>query len=171
MEEEYLERGEISEGTIRSTSKRKTSMRILLFLKRKNGVLTVGEIADELDMDWGTVTYNLRKLLECGFVENVEDRMDGRTRYCRIADGKSVDRVIELYSIRASFRLARLVPYKKIYAEQLRNDKRFIDACQHYGLTVSEGVRAVLSCPKIGSQGHSGRLILWRKEQGYQLSA
>ena len=97
MENEYWEKREISDGTIHSTSKRKTNMKILLFLKRENEVQTVGEIANKLDMDWGTATYNLQKLLECGFVENVEDRMDGRTKYYRIIEGKSLDKVIELY--------------------------------------------------------------------------
>ena len=94
--EEPWKRAGISEATILSTSKRKTSMKIVLFLKRKNRAHTIGEIADGLDMDWGTATYNLRKLMECGFIENVEDRRDARTKYYRIAGSKSVDKVIEL---------------------------------------------------------------------------
>ena len=167
MEEEHWERRDISEGTIRSTAKRKSSMKILLFLKRRNRAHTVGEIADELDMDWGTVTYNLRKLLECGFIENVEDRMDGRTKYYRITDGESLDKAIELYIKRVSFRLARLIPYKRILAEQLKSDSRFVEACQELELTFREGISAVAKCPKIGSEYNSNQLILWRTEQGY----
>ena len=167
MEEEHWGKREISEATIYSTSKRKTCMRILLFLKRENKVKTVGDIAEKLDMDWGTVTYNLKKLVDCGFVKNVEDRMDGRTRYYRNIEGKSLNKVIELYSKRVSFRLARLISYHRILAEQLKSDKRFVESCQELELTVSEGINAVKMCPKIGSEWNSNQLILWRIEQGF----
>ena len=82
-------------------------------------------------------------------------------------DKKLAEKVIDKYKYRVSFRLARFVPYKKITTEQLKSDQRFVDACQTYGLSISQGVQAVLSCPKIGSETYSGRSILWRKEEGY----
>ncbi len=162
---------EISGATIRSTSKRRSAMKILMFLDRENMPHTITEISEELDMDWSTVKHNLLKLMECEFVELVEDKMDTRTRYFQIVNKEATDKAIELYKRWVSYKLGRLIPNQKIYSEKLKSDKRFIEECKFYGLTVHQGFNAVANCPKIETEAatdYSGRsqgLFLWRKER------
>ena len=161
---------EISGATIRSTSKRRSAMKILMFLDRENMPNTITEISEELDMDWSTVKHNLLKLKECEFVETVEDKMDIRTRYF-LVNKEATEKAIELYKRWVSYKLGRLVPHQKIYSEKLKSDKRFVEECKFYGLTIYEGFTAVAACPKIETEiatDYSGRnvgLFLWRKEQ------
>ena len=142
-------------------------MHILMFLNDNNSAFITQDIANELDLWWTTVDYNLKALLECGFVKIVEDKKSGRKYYQITADKKAIEKVFIYYKKWVGVRLARLIPYNKIYTDQLKSDKRFVETCQHYGLRIGEGISAVLSCPKTGSETHSGRLIIWRKEQGY----
>ena len=168
---------EITSATIRSTSKRRTAMKILIYLKRENeeeGMpLSISEVSEGLDMVWETASYNLMKLVECGFVTKVEDKMDARTRYFQIVNKEAMDKAIELYKRWVSYKLGKLIPYQKIYFEKLISDNRFIEECKFYGLTLGEGFNTVTTCPKIGTQtatDYSGRdqgLFLWRKEPGY----
>ena len=161
---------EISGATIRSTSKRRSAMKILMFLDRENMPHTITEIAEELDIDWSTVKHNLLKLMECEFVELVEDKMDIRTRYFQIVNKEATEKAIELYKRWVSYKLGRLVPHQKIYSEKLKSDNRFIEECKFYGLTVHQGFKTVVSCPKIDTEtatDYAGRdqgLFLWRKE-------
>jgi DNA-binding MarR family transcriptional regulator len=96
-EEENREPTGITIATIRSTAKRNSAMRILTFLNKNSDAHTITEISDELDMEWGTAQWNLMKLETCGFLELVEDKMDGRCKYYKIADKIAVEKVIELY--------------------------------------------------------------------------
>ncbi len=161
---------EITKATIRSTSKRRSAMKILMFLNRENMPHTISEIAEELDVDWGTAKHNLLKLMECKFVEIVEDKMDARTRYFQVVNKEATEKAIKLYKRWASYKLGRLIPYQKTFSEKLKSDKRFIEECKFYGLTIHEGFNAVVTCPKIRTQiatDYSGRdqgLFLWRKE-------
>ena len=91
--QEY-DKTEISKATIRSTSKRRSAMKILMFLDRENMPQTISEIAEALDMDWGTAKHNLLKLMECEFVEVVEDKMDSRTRYFQVVNKKATEKTI-----------------------------------------------------------------------------
>ena len=162
---------EISGATIRSTSKRRSAMKVLMFLDRENMPNTITEISEELDIDWSTVKHNLLKLMECEFVELVEDKMDIRTRYFQIVNKEATEKAIELYKRWVSYKLGRLIPNQKIYSEKLKSDNRFIEECKFYGLTLHEGFNAVVSCPKINTEtatdysGRSQGLFLWRNEQ------
>ena len=163
---------EISGATIRSTSKRRSAMKILMFLDRENMPNTITEISEELDMDWSTVKHNLLKLKECEFVELVEDKMDIRTRYFQIVNKEATEKAIELYKRWVSYKLGRLIPHQKIYSEKLKSDNRFIEECKFYGLTIHQGFNTVAACPKIETEiatDYSGRdqgLFLWRKREG-----
>ena len=169
--QQEVKKTEISGATIRSTSKRRSAMKILMFLNRENMPHTITEIANELDMDWSTVKHNLLKLMECEFVEAVEDKMDSRTRYFQVVNKKATERAIELYKRWVSYKLGRLIPHQKTYSKKLKSDKHFIEECKFYGLTLHEGFIAVANCPKIeieAATDYSGRnqgLFLWRKEQ------
>jgi DNA-binding transcriptional ArsR family regulator len=170
-------RSDINGATIRSTSKRRTAMKILIYLKRENDwegmPLSIGDISEGLDIAWETTSYNLTKLVECGFIAKVEDKMDARTRYFQVVNKEATGKAIKLYKRMVGFRLGRLIPYNKVYSEQLKSDKRFVEMCKVYGLTLYEGISAVAACPKIGTQtvtdysGRSNGLFLWRKEPGY----
>jgi DNA-binding MarR family transcriptional regulator len=112
--EEYSKQSDITIATIRSTAKRNSAMRILIYLNNNSDPYTLTEIADELDMDYGTATNNLFKLTESGFIEKVEDRMDGRTKYFKISDKKATEKAIEYYEDRQR-------KLKKKEEEEIRN--------------------------------------------------
>ena len=99
-EEEFRKHSDVTIATIRSTAKRDSAMRILMFLNDNSDALTITEISDGLDMDWGTAKNSLTKLVEAGFLSPEEDRMDGRTKYFRIADKKAVEKANDYYRIR-----------------------------------------------------------------------
>ena len=162
---------EISGATIRSTSKRRTAMLILMFLDQENMPHTITETAEALDMDQGTAKHNLLELMECKFLEIVEDKMDSRTRYFQVGNKEATEKAFKLYKRWVSYRLGRLIPYDKIHSEKLKSDNRFIEECKFYGLKLYEGINAVASCPKIGTQtaDYSRKnkgLVLWRKREG-----
>lgn len=46
-------------------------------------------------------------------------------------------------------------------------NKRFIDACTQYGLSVGEGTASILGCHKVGKEQDGTEIIIWRQEQGY----
>lgn len=153
---------DVSGATIRSTSKRRTAMKILLYLEGESMPHSIGEVSEGLDILYETANYNLNRLVDCGFIARVEDRMDGRTRHFQIVNKEATEQAIELYKRMAGFRLARLIPPtpKRIFSEQLKLDGRFIDRCKFYGLTLYEGISAVAACSKISTQTptyHSGR--------------
>ena len=145
-------------------------MKVLMFLDRENMPNTITEISEELDIDWSTVKHNLLKLMDCEFVEIVEDKMDSRTRYFQIVNKEATEKAIELYKRWVSYKLGRLIPHQKIYSGKLKSDNNFIEECEFYGLTIHEGFNAVTVCPKIVTKtatDYSGRdqgLFLWRKE-------
>jgi len=99
-EEEFRKHSDVTIATIRSTAKRDSVMRILTFLNNNSDACTITEISDELDMDWGTAKNSLTKLMESGFIELVEDKMDARCRYYQIADKKATEKAIEYYEDR-----------------------------------------------------------------------
>jgi predicted transcriptional regulator len=170
MKQQEPKKVEISDATIRSTSKRRSAMKVLMFLNRENMPHTITEIAEGADIDWGTAKHNLVKLMECHFVGIVEDKMDTRTRYYQVADKEATKKAIELYKRWVSYKLAKLIPNQKTYFEKIKSDHQFIEECKFYGLTRYEGVNAVTSCPKIETEtatDYKGRpqgQFLWRKE-------
>jgi DNA-binding MarR family transcriptional regulator len=97
---EELSKSSVTIATIHSASKRTSAIKILIYLNNNNDVLNMTEISNGLDMDFGTVTNNLFKLTEAGFLEKIEDQLDGRTRYFRIADKKAVATAIEFWENR-----------------------------------------------------------------------
>jgi DNA-binding MarR family transcriptional regulator len=99
-DEENRKSSDVTIATIRSTAKRESCMRILTYLNNNFESRTIQEVSDRLEMDWGTAKHNLTKLMEAGFVEPEEDRMDGRTRSFRILDKKATEKAIEYYEDR-----------------------------------------------------------------------
>jgi hypothetical protein len=77
-------------------------------------------------------------------------------------------KAIEKYKHWVGICLARLIPYQRIYASQLKQDKRFIDACEQYGLSISEGMVSIFGCHKIRTEKDASEIIVWRREQGYK---
>ena len=99
-EEGTWDKQDITIATIRSTAKRDSAIRILKHLTNNSDALTVTEISESLDMDWGTAKNQLYKLTEAGFLELVEDKMDARCKYYRIANKEAVERAIEYWEDR-----------------------------------------------------------------------
>jgi DNA-binding transcriptional ArsR family regulator len=99
-EEGKWDRQDITIGTIRSVAKRNSAIRILKHLNDNADALTVTEISESLDMDWGTVKNQLYKLTEARFLELVEDKMDARTKYYQISNKKATEKAIEYYEDR-----------------------------------------------------------------------
>ena len=168
MEDSFGETTSISEGTIRSTAKCPYAMQILKWLNDNDSAFTTQDIANELDIWWTTVDHNVEGLLKSGFVKIVEDKKSGRKYFQIAADKNVIEKAIAYQEKWVGFHLARLVPYKRVTGEQVKSDKRFIEACQNkFHLTVDQGIQALKTCSKIGYEYNSNRLILWRKEQGY----
>jgi len=150
--------------------KRVNAMRILLFLAKdrdKEEAYYLQRIADALEMNEATAYTNLSKLVEAELVVKNEAKGNKKNKYYAITNKKLAEKAIEKYKHWVGFQLARLVPYQRQYASQLKQDKRFQSACDEYGLTISEGVMAILGCYKIGREHTGNDKIIWRKEQGY----
>jgi predicted transcriptional regulator len=157
-------------ATIAAISKRKNAMKILLFLtkdERKEEAYYLQKIADYLEMNETTAFTNLSKLIDSEIVEKVDAKGNRKNKYYIVSNKKLAEKAIEKYKYWVGFRLARLVPYNRLYCSQLKRDERFIKACEEYGLSLSEGIYVVLSCYKIGKENSGTETILWRKEQGY----
>jgi predicted transcriptional regulator len=170
MEEETVNDVFSEKATITSMIKRVNAMRILLFLSRDadNEAYYLQEIANSLDMNEATAFTNLNKLLEAGLVEKTEAKGNRKNKYYTIFNQILAEKVIKKYKHWVAFCLARLVPYQQLYASQLKRDRRFTEACEEYGLTISEGINAIFGCYKIGKEHTGTDTILWRREQGYE---
>jgi hypothetical protein len=83
-----------------------------------------------------------------------------------LLDKNLAEKAIEKYNRWVGFCLARLVPYERQYISQLKEDKRFKEACEHYGFSISQGTDAILGCHKIKIE-KDGTELVWRQEQGH----
>ena len=170
----FEENGKTNQNAnIEVISTRKNPMKVLMFLLKTDKLCYITEIAEELGMNWFTTEANLYKLSDARLVEIVETDVDKRLKLWRVIDKVGSEKAIELWKRKVGYKIARFVPYKKqrITTEDFKSDKRFIETCQYYGLSIGEGINAVLSCPKIGSEKAGSydnvKVYLWRKEEGY----
>jgi predicted transcriptional regulator len=99
-DEEWNKQTDITIATIRSTAKRTSMIQILKFLNNHSDAFNYTEISEELDMDWMTVKWNIQKLMEAGFIREVEDKIDGRCHYFQIADKEATEKAIEYWEDR-----------------------------------------------------------------------
>jgi len=152
---------------LRGLSKTNNTMKVLKFLYDRNNAFYIQEIARGLGMWEGTARPNLIKLEELGIV--VQRKFKGNTYFYIPEVNRGVAKLaIIMWKQRISYKLAHYIPYDKVKEEDLKEDKRFLEKCKYFGLTVDEGLEAVLECPKIVSERKSNILYLWRKEpQGY----
>jgi len=170
MASENESKNSSEKSAIAAIIKRTNAMKILLFLirdKDEEETYYLQRIADDLDINEMTAYSNLVKLINAGIAEKSETDVDKRTKYYSIVNKELAEKAIEKYKHYVGFQLARLVPYEKRYCSQLKGDKRFQNACEEYGLTVSEGINVILSCYKIGQESTGHDTIIWRKAQGY----
>ncbi len=171
MNEEVLnENPEEQKSTIASIVKRTNAMKILMYISNDIdgfGDYTLQEIAEPLKMNENTTYKNLNRLVGIGLLAKTTPKGDKRERYYSITDKILAKKVIEKYKHWVGFCLARLIPYERQYLSQLKQDKRFIEACKQYGLLLSEGITVILGCYKIGKEQDGTDLIIWRREQGY----
>jgi DNA-binding MarR family transcriptional regulator len=115
-DEEWRKQTDITIGSIRSAAKRTSMIRILTFLNNSSDAFTYTEISDELDMDWMTCKWNCLKLQEAGFIERIDDKIDLRTHYFKIADKKATEKALEYWEERQR-------KSKKREEEEKRNPK------------------------------------------------
>jgi hypothetical protein len=118
-------------------------------------------------MNESTAYKNLNKLVEVRLLEKTEPKGNRKEKYYSVIDQNLAKKAIEKYKHWVGFCLARIIPYERQYLSQLEHNKRFIEACEQYGLSASEGINLVLSCYKIGKEQDGTELIVWRQEQGY----
>lgn len=147
-------------------------MKILAFIYNdidEYGAYCLQEISQPLKMKENTAYKNLNKLVEIGLLEKTVPIGNKRERYYEVRDKNLAEKAIEKYKHWVGFCLARLVPYQRIYASQLKQNKRFIDACAQYGFSISEGLNAIYGCYKIGKEYDGTEVIVWRQEQGYDV--
>jgi len=172
MNDEVLDEKQSTEkSTLASISKRTNAMKILMYISNDIdgfGDYTLQEIAEPLKMNENTAYKNLSKLVGIGMLAKTTPKGDKRERYYSITDKNLAKKAVEKYQRWVGFCLARLIPYERQYISQLKEDKRFIDACVEYGLSISEGLNAIYGCHKIGKEyDGTTEVILCRREQGY----
>ncbi len=118
-------------------------------------------------MNENTAYKNLNKLVEIGMLEKTVPCGNKRERYYEIIDKNLAEKAIMKYKNWTGFCLSRLIPYERPFLSQLKQDKRFIEACELYGFSVSEGLSIILRCHKIAKEQDGMETIVWRQEQGY----
>ena len=153
------------------------TMKILKFLYDRNNAFYVNEISRGLGMWYGTVSPNLVKLEKLGLVVRKKFKADQIRTYYEIPEyaRKAAKLAIILWKQRISFKLAHYIPdNKKITAEELMKDERFVKDChKKYTMSLEEGIDCVLTYAKrtVDSERTKGVLWLWRKIQGYRPQA
>jgi DNA-binding MarR family transcriptional regulator len=171
MNEEVLnEKPEEQKSTIASIVKRTNAMKILMYISTNiDGFesYTLQEVAEPLEMNENTAYKNLNKLVEIGLLEKTVPKGNKKERYYEIIDKILAKKAIEKYKHWVGFCLARLVPYERLYASQLKQNKHFIEACAQYGFSIDEGLNAIYGCYKIEKEFDGTEVIINRKEQGY----
>ena|SRR5271157_2345308 len=154
---------------IEDISNRKSAMRILAFLVKMGRPYFVGEIADNLNINYSAAYDSIYKLESVGLVEFTRSDVDHRLRYVKVRNRHLVDRSIERYRKRVGFQLARLIPYEheRVTLEQVKQDKRFMSCCDEFGITLVEGIKATLEYPFV-TQGQTfdNRVFVFRNRQG-----
>ena len=158
--------------TVRELSRQKNAVRVLKFLMNSKDPLNFTDIYTTLDANDCTILYWLKRLVRLRILNGVRSKANLHSTYYSIADVKSAEWIIERFHWNVGFKLARLVPYRRISVEQLKKDKRFIALCDYHYLTPEEGIQAVKNCAKIGIEkvGYPyNKTYLHRKEQGYDV--
>jgi hypothetical protein len=118
-------------------------------------------------MNENTAYKNLNRLVAIGMLTKTTPKGDKRERYFLITDKNLAKKAVEKFQRWVGFCLARFVPYERQYVSQLKQNKRFIEACELYGFLISEGIAAILGCHKIGKERDGTEIVIWRQEQGY----
>ena len=104
------------------------------------GAYCLQEITQPIEMNENTAYKNLNKLVEIGLLEKTEPKGNRREKYFSVLDQSLTKKSIAKYKHWVGFCLARLIPYERQYLSQLKYNKRLIEACEQYGLSVSEGI-------------------------------
>jgi DNA-binding PadR family transcriptional regulator len=172
MNSEVLNENQSKEkSTLASIVKRPNAMKILKYISEN----TAGfesyyhkELADALKMNESTTYKNLNRLVEVGLLDKTARAR--KEKYYSVLDKNLAEKAIEKYKRWVGFCLSRLVPYERQYVSQLKQNKRFIEACKYYGFSISEGLSVVLGCYKVGKVQDGTEIIVWRNEQGFDYS-
>jgi DNA-binding MarR family transcriptional regulator len=168
MKDEILEENQSEEkSTLASISKRVYAMRILKHIFEDTegfGAYFHKELADALKIHESTTYMNLNKLVEVGLLDKTEPKGNRKEKYYSVADRNLAEKAIQKYERWLGFCLARLIPHEKQYVSQLRQNKRFIEACEYYGVSVAEGITAILRCYKIGKMQDASETVVWREK-------
>jgi hypothetical protein len=171
MNEEVLDEKQANEkSTLSAISKKINPMKILAYVhndRDEYGAYCLQEISQPLKMNENTCYKNLNKLVEIGLLEKTVPKGNKKERYYEIIDKILAKKAIEKYKHWVGFCLARLVPYERLYASQLKQNKHFIEACAQYGFSIDEGLNAIYGCYKIEKEFDGTEVIINRKEQGY----
>jgi len=168
MEVEEERRFPLDKALIKLLARRKNAMKILKWLYERNDAFYTHEIAEGMGLQDTTAHYNLKKLEQARLVSSKKfTNLDKMTKYWYVTDKKGTELVLKQYYWQISFNLGRLIPYERVREKDLKKDKRFVEKCRYYGLSIDEGAQIVKECPKIGVQHERGITFIWRKEQGY----
>lgn len=160
--------------TLKALARRSTAVKILRFLyNHKERDFSNKELHTNLGIPNMTVNHNLRKvLLKAGVLELVVPYIDKRNKCYRIANLKVAEAIIRLHDRFASFKLARLLPYKyKMTIRELKENPKFLEICKKFKLELDEGIEALkLNTRKVervysGTYGHGELVGFRRKEQ------
>jgi len=164
----------IDRVTLKALARRSTAVKILRFLyNHKEREFSNKELHTILGIPNMTVNHNLRKvLLKAGVLELVVPYIDKRNKCYRIANLKVAEAIIRLHDRFASFKLARLLPYKyNMMIRELKENPKFLEICEKFKLELDEGIECLkMNTRKVervfsGTYGHGELVGFRRKEQ------
>jgi len=160
--------------TMKAIARRSTSVKILRFLlKHSERDFSCKEVHKKLEIPYMTVNYALRKLVKASVLELVIPyAVDKRNKCYRVVNSKVVEAIIRLHDRFASFKLARLLPYKyKMTIRELKENPKFLEICKKFKLSPDIGIEALkLNKRKVepvysGTYGHGDKPVGFRRKE------
>jgi len=154
---------------IKMIGKRTNAFLILKFFYKRNDAYSAADLSRALKpyMCESTVNRNLNKLCKVGVLKATRvPQYDKKAVYYTMMNKEVIGYIVKDWLNRISYILGRVVPYDKVSVQQLKQNKKFIDAHKEFALTFDEAIDLVRKCPNIEFERHgSGVALLSRRQQ------
>jgi len=158
----------LDKALVKLLIRRIRAMIVLKFFFDKNDAFYMTEVQKALGLCQYTVQYNLRKLEQVGLLKSRRFKdFDKSLLYFFLPNSnrKAAEIILKQYLWHVGFQLARYIPMERTTVEQIKADRRFVDKCQYFGLTVDEGIDITKECPHIKTTYDRGITFLERITQ------
>jgi len=156
---------------IKMVGSRKNAFIMLKFFYKRDDTYSAADLsrALKLHMCEAAVRSNLNKLCKVAVLKATRvPQYDKKTVYYTMANKEVIGYIVKDWLNRISYILAHYIPYRnKIRVRDVKEDKRFIEKANYYGLSVEEAVDIVKKCPHIEASYDSQVAFLSRNCQGY----